>query len=298
MIDPQTIALGPGITTTTLDPARDYIITLPKSGKQDTFIKGGHNIIIVGGHISTGADPPPWGSSEHRGIYIADATGVVHIEGVLVDNADVGRGDGIAIAAPLATVQIQNVRVVNLTGTQDTNHADVVQVWGGVKELRIDHLTGSTNYQGLTINPDLAPNGTEIIKNTDIYSTSTTTGNWLAWLTTSHDTCNAPAHITFDNVYITPRRGRTIGDSVWPPDKNVPLDDPPSALSTCRSAMSPDGSQISFPNLPQITGVIKNGPPPASGGGANTVSDGPDGAAFVPPGVAGPDYVSPGYVNN
>ena len=169
MIDPQTIELGPGITTTTLNPARDYIIALPKSGKQDTFIKGGHNIIISGGHISTGADPPPWGSSEHRGIYIADATGIVHIEGVLVDDADVGRGNGVAIAAPAATVQIENDRFVNLTGTQDTNHADVVQVWGGVKELRIDHLTGSTNYQGLTINPDLAPNGTDFYVVADQY---------------------------------------------------------------------------------------------------------------------------------
>lgn len=34
------------------------------------------------------------------------------------------------------------------------NHPDIIQTRGGVGELRIDHLTGSTDYQGLYFKND------------------------------------------------------------------------------------------------------------------------------------------------
>ncbi|MDQ1439744.1 MAG: hypothetical protein QOK43_3373 [Acidimicrobiaceae bacterium] len=159
LTNPQTIELGPGVTVSDLNPIQDYIIKLPDEVKKQTFIKGGHNIVIIGGYISGGSDTPPWGSPEHRRLYIADATGTVHIEGVLFDHSNPGDSDAIEIAAPQATVQIENVRAVDLTGQEQGNHTDVIQVWGGVKELRVDRLTGSSDYQGLTIDPDLAPTG-------------------------------------------------------------------------------------------------------------------------------------------
>jgi len=283
LIAPRTIALGPGQTTTDLDPARDYIITLPRTGKEDTYIKGGHNIVMIGGHISSGAAAPPWNSPEHRGIYIADATGTVHIEGILIDNAAVGAGDGVDIAAPLATVQIENVRAVGLTGTEKTNHADVVQPWGGVKEMRIDRLTGSTDYQGLHIQPDLGINGTEIVKNANLYSGNNTAGNWLTWLTKGSDTCQTAGNVQLSEVYVAPRQGRDLGNSVWPPDQADGAD-ATGAVEQCLSVLSADKTQISFPKLPSVSGVVKKGPPP--------------GGDFVPDGVAGADYVSPGYIGH
>jgi hypothetical protein len=283
LTDPETIRLSRGQTVTRMDPARDYIIQLPPDGKGDTFLVGGHNVVLIGGHISTGRGPAPWDVPEHRAIYIADATGVVHIEGVLIDDIDHGQGDGIAIAAPAATVQIQNVRIVGLTGKEEGNHADVVQVWGGVRELRIDRLTGATNYQGLHIQPDLAPNGPEIIKNANLFSISGGSGNWLTWLAQGSDTCTTPMSVSLDQVYVAPREGRGLGDSVWPPDSTSQLD--PSrggVVRNCLSSLSPDGTELSFPRLPAVGGVVKLGPPP--------------GGDFVPTGVAGPDYTSPGYL--
>jgi hypothetical protein len=282
LVDPQTIELPTGQTTTDLDPARDYIIKFPTSGKEDTFIKGGHNIVMIGGHISSGGSQPPWNSPEHRGIYVADATGTVHIEGILIDNAAIGEADGIDIAAPLATVQIQNVRIVGLTGSETTTHADVIQPWGGVKELRIDRLTGSTDYQGLHIQPDLAVNGTEIVKNANVYSGRDDVGNWLVWLTKGSDTCETAANVQLSEVYVTPRPGRDLGNSVWPPDQ-FDVVDVSGATQQCLSTLSPDKTQMSFPSLPAVSGVVKKGPPP--------------GGDFVPDGVAGTDYVSPGYID-
>jgi hypothetical protein len=282
LTDPETIALPPGDTSTKLETDRDYIIDLPRTGKGDTFLIGGRNIVLIGGHVSTGDSRPQGGVPEHRAIYIADARGTVHIEGVLIDDVDVGKGDGIDIAAPEATVQIQNSRIVGLTGEERGNHADVVQVWGGVKELRIDRLTGSTNYQGLHIQPDLGTNGPEIIKNVNLFSISETAGNWLTWLAKGSNTCETPTHVTLDEVYIAPRPGRTLGDSVWPPDRNATRDDRASAVQNCLSVLSDDQTEISFPELPSVTGVVRKGPP--------------SGGDFVPEGVAGPDYVSPGYL--
>jgi hypothetical protein len=284
LTDPQVIVLARGQTVTRMDPDKDYVIRLPREGKGDTFLVGGRNVVIVGGHVSSGGEPTLWDVPEHRGIYIAGATGVVHIEGVLIDDVDVGKADGIDVAAPEAIVQIQNVRIVGLTGSQEENHADVVQVWGGVKELRIDRLTGATDYQGLHVQPELAPNGPEIIKNTNVSSTSTTAGNWLAWLTTDSNTCETPARVELSEVYVTPRDGRSLGNSVWPPDRNANAAELRSSrgVRTCASELSADGTQLAFPQLPQVSGVIKKGPPP--------------GGDFVPDGVAGPDYVSPGYL--
>ncbi|MCW0215182.1 MAG: hypothetical protein OJJ54_17640 [Pseudonocardia sp.] len=280
--DPQTVELEAGMTTTMLDPAKDYILKIPRTGKGDTFIRGGHNIVMIGGHISTGSEPPPWDAPEHRALYFADTTGTIHIEGVLIDDKDSGQGDGIDAAAPLATLQIENVRITGLTGSEQGNHADVVQPWGGLKELRIDRLTGATNYQGLHIQPDLAPIGTEIVKNANVSSTSSTAGNWLMWLVTGSNTCSSAGSVRLDEVYVTPRSGRGLGDSVWPPNSATNLDDAPNPVQSCLSSVSPDGSEVTFPGLPQVSGSVRKGPPP-------------DGD-FVPDGVAGADYLSPGYV--
>jgi hypothetical protein len=284
LTDPETIRLEPGPTVTRMDPTRDYIIQLPAQGKGDTFLVGGRNVVLIGGHISTGDGPPPWEVPEHRAIYVTEATGVVHIEGVLIDDVDVGRGDGIAIAAPEAIVQIQNVRIVRLTGEERGNHADVVQVWGGVRELRIDRLTGGTDYQGLHIQPDLAPNGPEIIKNANVFSTSDRSGNWLTWLAQGSNSCSTAQSVSLDQVYVTPRAGRRLGEAVWPPDTGVDLDNSgSSAVRACLSTASADGSELSFPLLPTVTGVVRRGPPP--------------GGDFVPDGVAGPNYLPPGYLD-
>jgi hypothetical protein len=270
---PTTIRLGTGYTVTDLDPTRDYVIQLPSERKVGaTVIKGGHNVVIKGGWITiptlTASD------AERRGIYIKDATGTVHIEGVLIDGSGGGNGDGIAISAPNAVVQVENSRIVGLRGSYAGYHADVIQPWGGVSELRVDRLTGSTNYQGLQIPRDLGPIGRADLRNVDLSHTgeAPAEGGYLLWLTKGTSTCEAYP-VSISDVYIAPKSGRWLADSVWP-----------GVWSTlpCKASQVGAGAdaQVSWPTLP-VTGFVRRGPRPEG--------------EFVPSGVAGVGYVSPGY---
>jgi len=270
LTDPKTINLGTGPTTNSLKNDQDYIIKLPAEKKIGGIVlRGGRNIVIQGGHITV----PPGATSDagRRAIYIKDVVGTVHIEGVLIANEAGSDFDGIAIAAPQATVQIQNVRIVGLTGSYAGFHADILQPWGGVKELRIDRLTGTSNYQGFQIPQDLGPIGSATIQNVNLGYVPRTDGKigYLLWLTPGLTRCDTYP-ITLSNVYVEARPGQKVGNSVWPP-VGKPME--------CAAVQ--DDDEVSWPKLPKVTGVVKQGPPP-------------DGD-FVPEGAAGLRYVSPGY---
>ena len=40
-----------------------------------------------------------------------------------------------------------------LAGSQSTNHADVIQAWGGPRSLLVDGMSAATEYQGLFLTP-------------------------------------------------------------------------------------------------------------------------------------------------
>ena len=152
LVDPATIKLpSTGYTESQLDPDRDYIVDLPARDKRGgVTLIGGHNVVIVGGHITVPRSAQPE-DRFRRALYIKDATGTVHVEGVVLDSAPGAVWDGIDIAAPEATVQLENVRVDGVRGSLAGYHGDVVQPWGGVRALRVDRLSASSDYQGLTI---------------------------------------------------------------------------------------------------------------------------------------------------
>lgn len=271
LTNPITINLGTGKTSTTLDDNKDYILKLPSSKKVGaTTIIGGRNVVIIGGHITI----PTGGQydSDKRAIYVKDGPNTqvgrtVHIEGILIDGSGGGDSDGIAIAAPKTIVQIQNVRIVGLTGSQSGYHNDVVQPWGGVKELRIDRLTGSTNYQGFQIPKDLAPIEKAEISNVNLSYTNQppADGGYMIWL--AHRCNTYPVKLT--NVYVVPKSGRSLGKSVWPDEDD----------SSC--PVNVTNNVATWPTLPHISGSVIGGSP--------------SGGDFVPSGVAGVGYVSPGY---
>jgi hypothetical protein len=217
--------------------------------------------VIKGGTIAL-----PSISAKTTGLFIANSVGTVHVEGVLFDGS-LHEMDAIQIAAPAAIVQIENVRANSLLGSFDTNHADVIQPWGGVKELRVDRLTADSNYQGIFTRPDQGAIGSVNLQNVDLTfnnAKATADGGFLLWM--SSDCKMAPT--TLSNVYITPRSGKTLGMSVWPATSD----------RVCPSLQT--GNTVTFPKLP-VTGGVIGGTPPA----------GP----FVPVGRAGTAYVSPGY---
>ena len=267
--DPQTIQLGTGYSDVRLQPGRDYVLRLPRERKLGgAFIEGGRNVVVIGGHISL-----PRGTTtdqQRRALYFKGQTGTVHVEGVLIDGSGGGEGDGIAISAPGAAVQIEDVRVVDLHGSQATTHADVVQPWGGVRELRIDRLTGSSGFQGLQVPVALGPIGSAFVRYADLRALPEPPGHGgghMLWLTGPR-TCDGYP-VALEQVWIAARPGRALANSVWPGVGDG---------SPCAGAHEEGG--IGWPHLP-VRGIVRAGTPP--------------GGDFVPRWSVGLGYRSPGY---
>jgi hypothetical protein len=270
-----------------LPPTQDAIIKVPAGGIHGTVeIDGGRNVVMIGGTITvpSTADQTDNGNDDtDTGIYIRQSTGTVHIEGVDITGDPNTQFDGIDINAPAATVQLENIRVANVWGSDTTEHADVVQTWGGVGTLDIDRLSGDGDYQGLTLDPDLGPVGPVDLRNIDLtydsipsaLSPITVGGGYMIWLTKGGNTCSAPSQTTFKNVYVYDKSGRVApSNTIWPPSTG----DPVGASLPCAGELS--GTDAAWNNLPTSGHVDLTAPP-----------NGP----YVPAGVAGDSYQSPGY---
>lgn len=250
--DPTTVSLDAGPTYTLLDRGNDYIIDLPDEVKVGhTMIEGGRNIVIRGGHVTVPSDGRT--DAERRGIYIKNATGTVHIEGIAIDGLESRGFDGISISAPEAIVQIVNVRVTGITGRFDGFHGDVVQPFGGVRELRIDHLSGTSNYQGLYLTETSGAIGSADIRNVNLsyeanrYDETT----YLLWLPVNPSSCETYP-VVLKNVYMSPRPGQQVaGFAVWP---NT---DQPAGCTAVETARG-----VAWPSLPEIDGSVAAGAPP------------------------------------
>ena len=254
--EPHTIALGQGFTQLRLEPDRDYILRLPGERKLGgTFIEGGRNVVLVGGHITLPRDTAS--DAERRALYFKNQTGTVHVEGVLIDGSGGGEGDAIALSAPAAVVQIQNVRIAALRGSEQGTHGDVVQPWGGVRELRIDRLSGSSRFQGLQLPTTLGPIGSAYIRYTDLRAlppagrgaqAASAGGGHMLWLTPAGTCTGFP--VALEQVWVSARPDRRMRNSVWPGVRDG---------SPCAAVEA--GGEVSWPNLP-VRGVVRDGAPP------------------------------------
>jgi hypothetical protein len=270
LVDPTAIGVPRrGYTEVRLDPEKDYVVELPAGGRRGGLtILGGHDVVIVGGQITV---PDSGGTDDvlRRALYIKGATGTVHVEGVLFDAAPGVMWDGIDVAAPEATVQIENVRVSGVRGRAADFHGDVVQPWGGVRELRIDRLSATSDYQGLTIPVDQGPIGTALISRVDLHRIRRDPHRGrLLWLTSGSRTCESyPARLK--RVFVEPRPGHGggLGAAIWPGTGLPPA---------CPARTS--AGTATWPALPEVVGHVRLGDPP----------HGP----YVPPGLAGDEYVS------
>jgi hypothetical protein len=261
-----------------MDKTKDYIVKIGHhrpcaaagSNQAGLWLEGGHNVVLIGGRVSIPCESTSYGRT---GIKIRYATGTVHIEGVLIDNSGGYLTDGVAISAPEATVQLQNLRI-GPVWEWTTAHPDLVQVQAGVKELRVDRLTGTSTYQGIYLrNEGGFPNGPTDLRRVNVHTLSglgTYLPNTLIW----QDTKDIPVSIS---DFFIDRSGtsRRIGDVVQPSTTWVADGD-----TTRRAVLSSDGLSVSWP-ASNITGTVRDGNPPSGD--------------FVPSGVAGEGYVSPGY---
>jgi hypothetical protein len=274
LIDPLRVALGDGYTNTTLGPATDARIVLPRHDKVGgVTIEGGHNIVLIGGEITVPPGGPPGVENDRyrTAVYIKGATGTVHVEGLHLEGAPGAEWDGIDIAAPEATVQLQNIRVDGITGGFHDFHGDVVQPWGGVADLRISRLTGTSNYQGLMLQTDLGPIDRAEISRVNLrgLDREVDEGGHLIWLTAGNASCLAYP-VQLRDVFVQPRPDRVFGRSVWPEVGK------PGACPARRAR-----GAVSWPELGEVKGRVWNGSP-AHGD-------------FVPRRLVGVRYSSPGY---
>lgn len=263
LTSPTTIVVAQGDQNYALDKTKDYIIDLGSDIHVGTVkLSGGHDVTVIGGHIAL-----PSTSTQVVALNIRASVGTVHVEGVEIDGTSGHEMDAIAIQAPDAIVQVENVRAEGLLGSFDTNHSDVIQPWGGVKALRVDRLTADSNYQGIYTRPDQGAIGSVDLRHVDMAfndSAATPSGGFLLWMTNGCDM--APTSLS--DVYIKPRAGKSIGAAVWPP----------STDANCPAKVV--GTTVTWPSLP-ITGAATGGVPA--------------GGSFVPADSVGLGYSSPGY---
>jgi len=279
---------GQGHQYTGLDPSKDWIVKLPGNGPQKggIDINGGHNVIIIGGEIDL-TTPCTTDNSICHGINISrdkNATGEVYIEGVLIKNLDAKHsrytGDGIDVNTDAtANVTLQNIRVEGIDGCGANGfsaHADVFQPYGAKNtDIQVDHLTGTTDFQGMQIDPDITSPRSGTYKNVNITILSNPHPGCMGsaqygwWLTGGDNTCDTYP-ITLSNDYEQELNRSLASNAVWP-----------DTYTTFGCPAQYSNGVAFWPALANVHGSIINGLPP--------------GGDFVPVGVPGINYVSPGY---
>ena len=186
-----------------------------------------------------------------------------------------------------ATLQIENVRIERLSGDSAVNHQDCIQQYGGWKDLRVDHFTCNTLYQGFYLPwQDSAPNNAGVLshwdlRNANLRDAPNSTGPGMQTLIHFgdrgegvFDSASHQQRGTLLNVYLRATQ-QPLDQESYP---NSGTDSEDGTL--VHSRVNGDGS-ISWSDTWGISGSVSPGDPP--------------GGDFVPRGVAGLQYVSPGY---
>ena len=272
-----------------LDNSTDYKI-VGASTSTRVRLNGGHNIVIMGSTIDV--DSSYSSSEDNVGISISEngttSPGrVVHIEGVRIGGAALG--DAIKLKDPNAVVQLENVYVDLCHGSESTIHADVIQAEAGVQELRVDGLTGNTQYQGFMLKKDYgsgpAYNGPMRFRRTNIHDWNGMS-QYLTWLSASS---NSQLFLDGANgMWLGQAPGRDFLKSVWPDrDDSTLTSRPLPGLDTL-------GTYVTYPTFTNGQGqkIVRNWDNTGDGQLRQGV---PSGGDFVLPGSVGVGYVSSGY---
>jgi hypothetical protein len=285
-----------------LDNNTDYLIHLPANGPLmgGITINGGRRVLIIGGQIDL-THPCSNDQNDCIGIYIAKRSpGAVFVEGVWIHNpAHIGptcpggasstsqtcsSGDGIDVNTTddgvinVNTITLENIRIDGISGCSGYgDHSDVFQPYQAPDDtIQIDRMTGVTNCQGFTLDPDLAYSAWHTfpssitVANANIDATTNpyhgTAYGQKWWLTYRTGCQSGPLFLI--NDYASNPQGHGIPDIIWPD----------TADHICDARYS-DGA-FSWPDT-SIKGSIRIGIPP--------------GGDFVPLGAVGLGYRSPGY---
>jgi hypothetical protein len=152
---PETIAVTASNRRLELLPDRDYRIVLPATPitlDGGLEIRGGRNIVLVGGEIVVPDQTNGQGDSHRTGLLLKDQFGTAYVEGIRISGKDLAEGINLDQRFG-ATVILQNIDVGLVHGSYEGHHADILQTWAGPRVLLVDGLRGSTQYQGLFLLP-------------------------------------------------------------------------------------------------------------------------------------------------
>lgn len=312
--------------TIRLEDDRDYVIEAPDVIEGAVTLRGGRNIVWIGGHIRIPHQGPYADTASRRALVIDDGQQpvdgrIVHIEGLLIDGEDLS--EGINTNSPSAIVQIQNCRVGPVAfrevsdreGSESypsANHPDIIQTWGSVKELRVDGLTGLSAYQGIFLKADQnQPHGPTYLRRVDLQGVEhigvneeSFYGQRLLWWDPRF---SGRLFLDTGTVYLDhhPQSewGPDFGDNVHPPSDA-------SGQYRARVAVDEDGRYLYWERHGQATSDGGN----ADGGNADAVvaedhavldwegsrpgrvyAGAPPVGDYVPEQMVGTTYRSPGY---
>lgn len=138
--------VGPGIINA---PAgQDSILRWRGATNRRVVLNGGRHWVIQGGEVN---NDRIWPSNDDRaGLEFRNVTGTVYIEGLWIHGNKGIDGLRFGKGSSRTTVIVQNTRITDRYGAASPQnaHADVMQFFGGVRSLKVDRLTGTSDYQG------------------------------------------------------------------------------------------------------------------------------------------------------
>ena len=300
LVNPITVTLcncnvSGGQIVVNLNTGQDYILKDPVVLTRPVVIQGGHNVVWIGGHIRPSSGPDIAIQLKRN---IGLGGGTVHLEGIYLDGLNGVLTDGIeggewassykpSGTLADASLQIENVRIDHLSGNSAVSHQDCIQHYGGWKDLRVDHFTCQTLYQGFYLPwQDPASNNQGVLshwdlRNANLRDSPNSTGTGMQTLLHFGDlgpaVFNATSHRqggNLWNVYLHATQ-RSFNQETYPNSGTTSQDG-----TVVHSTVNGNGT-ITWANAWAISGFISPGDPP--------------GGDFVPPGIAGLNYVSPGY---
>jgi hypothetical protein len=133
----------------------------PVQGRVKLF--GCHDISLVGGEWSSAADPcgtAANGTSESVALYLANFSGVAHVEGVKIHGHGFSDGMWITSSVVGSSAQVEGSWIGGLAACSEPGgyqtawpdeHPDCFQTWAGPSALRFDKDTCHTVYEGFNL---------------------------------------------------------------------------------------------------------------------------------------------------
>ena len=269
MVNPVTYHVsGDGPGTINAPSGQDSVVVWDAPTHRRIRFSGGHNWVIRGGEVN---NDKQWSSlDDEAGIQFENATGTAFVEGMYIHG---GYGkDGIRVGSGGSNMNlvIENSRIIERLSGPSAYHTDVTQEFGGIKSLKIDHMTGSGDFQGQMFKQETGTTfGPSDFRHVN-YRAASPEVQYMINLVEGY----ATQPVTLSDVWNQPDPSFVGGDFCRAQT--------PSASAYCGTDAA-GNRYVTWSGTPiVVTGRVTQGPPP--------------GGDFVPAGVAGIGYVSPGYL--